>query len=68
MFPSAERDDREFPTFREATLRSQQRYLQEALERNDWNITRTATELDLSRPYVHELMATFGMRRPGHSS
>ncbi len=68
VFPSVERHDRELPTFREATLRGQQRYLQEALERNDWNITRTAAELDLSRPYVHELMATFGMRRPGTSS
>jgi Nif-specific regulatory protein len=68
LFPETEPQHRELPTFREATLRSQRRYLQEALERNDWNITRTATELDLSRPYVHELMTTFGLRRPGDGS
>ena len=68
VFPDAEPHNREFPTFRETTLRSQRRCLQEALERNDWNITRTANELDLSRPYVHELIATFGLRRPGDGS
>lgn len=65
LFPSASRPASAPPTFREATLRGQRRHLEEALVRNEWNITRTAAELDLSRQHVHELIATFGLRRPG---
>ena len=68
LFPSTQRASDAPPTFRELTLRSQRRYLEEALARNQWNITRTATELDLSRQHVHDLLATFGLRRPGESS
>jgi len=68
IFPGAAREHDELPTFREATLRSQRRHLEETLGRHDWNITRTAAELDLSRQYVHELMATLGLRRPDDRS
>jgi Nif-specific regulatory protein len=65
LFPSAPRSADALPTFREITLRSQRRHLEEALARNEWNITRAAAELDLSRQHVHELLVTFGLRRPG---
>jgi Nif-specific regulatory protein len=65
LFPSAPRSADAPPTFREATLRSQRRHLEEALARNEWNVTRTAAELDLSRQHVHDLIATFSLRRPG---
>jgi Nif-specific regulatory protein len=68
VFPRRERRDSAPPTFREATLRSQRRHLEDALNRHDWNITRTAAELDLSRQYVHELIASFGLRRPESTS
>ncbi|HET9622778.1 MAG TPA: sigma-54-dependent Fis family transcriptional regulator [Kofleriaceae bacterium] len=67
LFPATPRATDAPPTFREATLRGQRRHLQEALTRNDWNITRTASELDLSRQHVHDLIATFGLKRPGES-
>jgi Nif-specific regulatory protein len=63
IFPAAPRRA-EHPTFREATQRFQRRILEEALTRNEWNIRRTATELDLSRQYVHDLISTFGLRQP----
>ena len=49
---------------REATSAFQRRHIAQALERNDWNITRTAAELDLSRQHLHNLIASFGLRRP----
>jgi Nif-specific regulatory protein len=63
LFPQAPRTNGH-PTFREATLRCQRRILEEALLRNDWNIKRTATELDLSRQHVHDLVSTLGLRWP----
>src|SRR5262249_38251259 len=68
LFGSSPRSGDTPPTFREATMRSQRRHLEETLARNEWNITRTADELDLSRQYVHELIASFGLRRPGDRS
>ncbi len=64
LFPEAPREPGHL-TFREATLRSQRRLLEETLARNHWNIKRSAVELDLSRQHVHELISTFGLRRPG---
>jgi Nif-specific regulatory protein len=63
IFPAAPRR-MEHPSFREATQRFQRRVLEEALTRNEWNITRTAAELDLSRQHVHDLISTFGLARP----
>ncbi|HEY0987879.1 MAG TPA: sigma-54-dependent Fis family transcriptional regulator [Kofleriaceae bacterium] len=63
VFPTPERPAAH-PTFREATHRSQRRIIEEALTRNTWNITRTALELDLSRQHLHDLIASFGLRRP----
>lgn len=45
-------------------LRCQRRILEEALLRNDWNIKRTAADLDLSRQYVHDLVSALGLFRP----
>ncbi len=63
IFPTAERSS-EYPTLREATQRSQRRIIDEALTRNEWNITRTAVELDVSRQHLHDLISSFGLRRP----
>lgn len=43
-------------TFQEATRQFQRRYLLEILERNDWNISRTAKQLDLGRTHVYNLI------------
>jgi len=63
IFPAAERMHDQ-PTLREATQRSQRRVIDEALARNDWNITRTAVELDISRQHLHDLISSSGLRRP----
>ncbi len=63
VFPTAP-DHAGPPSYREATTRFQRRFVEEALARNDWNITRTAVELDLNRQHLHELTATLGLRRP----
>ncbi len=50
-------------TFQEATRQFQRRYLLECLQANDWNVTRTARELDLARSYVHSLIQSAGLTR-----
>jgi len=65
VFPGAARGDGAPFTYREATQRAQRRSIEEALDRNDWNISRTAQELDLNRQHLHELTSSFGIRRPG---
>ncbi len=39
-------------------------FILEALERNDWNITRAASETGIQRPNFHALMRKHGIRRP----
>jgi Nif-specific regulatory protein len=63
VFPAVPRSDGTALTFREATQRAQRRHVEEALERNEGNVTRTAHELDVNRQYLHELMNTLGLRR-----
>ncbi|HWO26543.1 MAG TPA: sigma-54-dependent Fis family transcriptional regulator [Kofleriaceae bacterium] len=65
IFPAAPRADGAPFTYREAMQRAQRRLLEEALERNEWNISRTALELDLNRQHLHELMGSLKIRRPG---
>ncbi len=65
VFPAAPRADGAPFTYRESMQRAQRRCLEEALERNDWNISRSALELDLNRQHLHELMSSLGIRRPG---
>ncbi|NVB79114.1 MAG: sigma-54-dependent Fis family transcriptional regulator [Kofleriaceae bacterium] len=64
LFPSAPREDDAPPTFREMTMRSQKRHIEDALARHAWNIKRTAEELDMSRQHLYDLLAAFGLRRP----
>lgn len=63
VFPATPRSEGAPLTFREATTRGQRRYVEEALQRNEWNITRTANELDVSRQHLHELINSLGLRR-----
>jgi Nif-specific regulatory protein len=65
IFPSVARGDGAPLTFREATLRAQRRHVEEALQRNEWNITRAAVELDVNRQYLHELINSLGLRDRG---
>jgi transcriptional regulator of acetoin/glycerol metabolism len=37
--------------------------IQEALERNDWNVSHAAEELGLERTNLHKKIKQFGLRR-----
>lgn len=64
LFPSAAPEDGRPLTLREATRRAQRRHVEEALVRNEWNISRAALELDVNRQHLHELLHSLELRRP----
>ncbi len=47
-----------------ATDRVERSFILEALERNDWNITKAARETGIQRPNFHALVRKHGIRRP----
>jgi Nif-specific regulatory protein len=64
VFPSADPTAADAtPTFQEATRRFQRRYVLEALERNNWNITDTTRELGLARSHLYNLISSFSLKR-----
>lgn len=52
-------------TLQQATRQFQRRVVLEALEKNDWNVTETARELDLARSHLYNLINDFELRRDG---
>jgi Nif-specific regulatory protein len=50
-------------TFQEATRRFQKKLLSEVIEAANWNVTETATRLDLTRAHVYNLIRAFGLER-----
>jgi two-component system NtrC family response regulator len=50
---------------REARQTLERETIQKALQRNTWNISRTAAELGVSRPTLYGLMEKLGINRPG---
>ena len=65
IFPKAPRDQPEPHTLLEATRQFQRRHVLAALEKNDWNVTETARELDLARSHLYNLINDFELRRGG---
>ena len=49
--------------FQAQTLDFQRRLLLDVLSRNDWNVSKTARELNLSRSHVHNLIKQFDLER-----
>ena len=49
--------------FQSATLAFQEELLRNKLEEADWNISKAARELNLSRSHVHNLINSFNLRR-----
>jgi two-component system NtrC family response regulator len=43
-------------SLREIREKTEREHIQKALERNNWNISRAASELDVSRPTLHDLI------------
>ena len=52
-------------SLQEATRAFQRRLIFEALATNNWNVSQTARELDLSRSRLNELIRGFKLIRPG---
>jgi Nif-specific regulatory protein len=50
-------------TLQQATRQFQRRVVLEALEKNDWNVSETARELDLARSHLYNLIHDFELRR-----
>jgi len=72
LFPVSETSepgsDSAVGTFHGATRRFQEHLLRRTLEREGWNVTAVARVLDLTRAHVYNLIATFGLTRPGGDS
>lgn len=49
-------------TLQAATRNFQTRFLTEALERNDWNVSATATEIDVARSHLYALIRSLHIR------
>jgi len=47
-----------------ATDRIERSFILQALERNNWSITKAAKEIGVQRPNLHALMRKHGIRRP----
>ena len=69
VFPKAARDDQSAPlTLQQATRQFQRRIVLEALQRNDWNVTETARELDMARSHLYNLINDFQLRREDNAA
>ncbi|MEM7051856.1 MAG: sigma-54 dependent transcriptional regulator [Acidobacteriota bacterium] len=51
---------------RELRARCEREYIEAMLRRSNWNISAAARALDLQRTYLHQKMATLGIRRPNN--
>jgi transcriptional regulator with GAF, ATPase, and Fis domain len=64
VFPEALKREHDEPvTLQQATRAFQRRHVLDALEKNNWNVTETARELDLARSHVYNLINDFELRR-----
>jgi DNA-binding NtrC family response regulator len=62
VFPAAKASE-ELTTLHEATRQFRRRYVEDALDRYDWNVSETARHLDLARGHLYSLINDFGLRR-----
>jgi len=66
--PGARMEDSAAFTLQQATRAFQRRHVRETLEKNDWNVTETARQLDLARSHLYNLINDFELRRDGGKS
>jgi Nif-specific regulatory protein len=66
LFPESAASGEAAPvTYQEATRRFQKRFLQEALEACNGNVSEVARRLDVARSHLHELLRAHGLGRAG---
>jgi DNA-binding NtrC family response regulator len=63
VFPQAAATKDETLSLHEAVRRFKRRYVREALERGNWNVTETARDLDLARGHLYAVIADLGLKR-----
>ena len=63
LFPDLPPADNERASYQEATRRFQAQLVRRTLEEVEWNISEAARRLDLTRPYLHKLLSSFGLAR-----
>jgi two-component system response regulator GlrR len=63
LFPGTRSSDDALPTLQEATRAFRRRFVQDALERFDWNVAETARHLDLTRGHLYSLITDLDLRR-----
>ena len=50
--------------FKARQIKNDEYILLQALEKNNWNVKKTAQELDISRANMYEKMKKLGIKRP----
>jgi DNA-binding NtrC family response regulator len=54
---------------RDSSVRDVERlFIEEALKRNDWNVSRAARDVGMQRPNFQAMMKKYGIKRPGPSA
>lgn len=56
--------EREAPTLRASRDCREKDLVQLAMEKAEWNISRAAAELGISRPTLYQLLARYGLKKP----
>ena len=64
VFPTLGDPSEAEETFHSTTQAFQRRLLERVLGEEDWNVSKVARRLDLSRSRLNELLRGFGLRRP----
>ncbi len=63
LFPEQAGSGSTTMTFQQATRAIQAGLLRDVLEQNDWNVIKTAEQLDLARSHVYNLMRTLNVKK-----
>jgi len=68
VFPGVAKPGETFANLHDATREFRRRYVKDALEHHDWNVSETARHLDMARGHLYSLISDFGLRRQDDGS
>lgn len=63
VFPDSEASSGDKLSLHEAMRRFKKRFVEEALQRSNWNVAETARNLDLARAHLYTLISDLGLKR-----
>ena len=64
--PMTKTEVSEAETLKDVRSQVEQAHIRRVLVKHDWNITRAAEELAVSRPTLHDLIKKHGLKREGN--